>query len=55
MKNIPNLQIFLCFGSENLIRYAAHMLGLICEFWQDATMFERIPLSSRPTYVVMGT
>ena len=31
------------------------MLGLILKFWHDTTMFERIPLPSKPPYIVMGT
>ena len=43
MKNTPDLQIHVCFGSENLMRYHVCMLGLMCEFCFNATVFENSP------------
>ena len=55
MKNTPHLSIYVCFGSENLMGYAACMLGPIPEFWHNVTIFERIPLPSKLPYIVIGT
>ena len=37
------------------MRYPAYMLGLMLEFWHDATMFERIPPPSEPPSIIIGT
>ena len=50
MKNTSYLRIYVCVGSQNSMKYLACMLGLICEFSYDTTMFERILLSSEPPY-----
>ena len=43
MKNTPDLRIYVCFGSENLLRYPTFMPGLMCELWHNATVFENSP------------
>ena len=52
VKNIQCLLIYMCFGPENLMRYPTCMLGLMLEFWHDAMMFERIPLSCEQYFIV---
>ena len=50
MKNTLDLGIYVCFGSENPVRYPVCLLGLMREFWHAATMIERIPLPSERPY-----
>ena len=50
IKITPDRRIYVCFESENPLRYPACMFNLICKFCCDATMFERIPLPSELLY-----